>query len=83
MYRAGDEVSGGLVLVQRVAEPSLDLLRLLRVVSTPLPQLVDGDSAVLEELVGHLSGGAVPVEGFGAARALREHAVGLLQQHLG
>ena len=60
MNRVRNDVCGGFVLVQSIAQLRLDLLRLLRVVSTPLPQLVDGDIAVLEELVGRLSGGTVP-----------------------
>jgi hypothetical protein len=41
VHRAGDEVRRDLVLVERISEPRLDHVGLLRVVATLLPQLVD------------------------------------------
>ena len=82
MHRTCDDIRGSLVAVQGVAELRLHLFRLLRVVSSPLEEVVDRNGGVLQQLVRLVSGSTFLGKGSRGAQALGEHAVGLAQQHI-
>jgi hypothetical protein len=76
------EISGGFVLVQRIAQLRLGLLWLLRVVAAQLPQLFDRCHGVLEQLIRLLASGTIFRKGLWGALPFREHSDGFWQQYI-